>query len=274
MYGYIYKTTNLINNKVYIGQHISKEYDKNYIGSGVLLWKAINKYGKENFKNELICECIDQKDSDEKEKFYIKKYKVLLGTNCYNIMNGGKYGATPEYWTEVSRQKFSKKISDIRHSKKFKKYFEDTRKERSKKQSIAMKGHKPSKESRQKASISNRGQKRSNETKQKMKDVWHDTHSSDYKQHATNLGRKAIYKDNIIKFVNINNIEEYLNKGYKLGNSKNRKENLSKESIKKRQESHKGKTPWNKGLSKETSEILRKQSIQISNTLKNKYKNN
>ena len=40
MYGYIYITTNLINNKIYIGQHKSKNYDKKYLGSGLLLKRA------------------------------------------------------------------------------------------------------------------------------------------------------------------------------------------------------------------------------------------
>lgn len=45
----IYITTNLINGKIYIGQSIHS--NKNYLGSGVKLKKAIDKYGTENFKN-------------------------------------------------------------------------------------------------------------------------------------------------------------------------------------------------------------------------------
>lgn len=44
----IYKTTNLINGKIYIGQD-SKDRP-NYYGSGKLIHRAIKKYGKENFK--------------------------------------------------------------------------------------------------------------------------------------------------------------------------------------------------------------------------------
>ena len=53
-YGYIYKTTNLINGKIYIGQHKSNLFDSQYKGSGVILRKAFAKYGKENFKVEII----------------------------------------------------------------------------------------------------------------------------------------------------------------------------------------------------------------------------
>ena len=44
----IYKTTNLINGKIYIG--MSKNKKENYLGSGIYLKYAIDKYGKENFK--------------------------------------------------------------------------------------------------------------------------------------------------------------------------------------------------------------------------------
>ena len=54
MYGYIYETTNLINNKKYIGKRTSKKFLPNYLGSGVLITKAIEKYGKENFTVKLI----------------------------------------------------------------------------------------------------------------------------------------------------------------------------------------------------------------------------
>ena len=54
MYGYIYKTTNLINGKIYIGKHKSEKYDKNYYGSGKIISIAISKYDISNFKNELL----------------------------------------------------------------------------------------------------------------------------------------------------------------------------------------------------------------------------
>ena len=55
-YGFIYITTNNINGKKYIGQ---KKYDKEgkwktYLGSGIILNRAIKKYGAENFSKEII----------------------------------------------------------------------------------------------------------------------------------------------------------------------------------------------------------------------------
>lgn len=62
MYGYIYLTENLINGKKYIGQHRCTEFDTKYYGSGVLLSKAIQKYGKEHFKVTVLCECFSEEE--------------------------------------------------------------------------------------------------------------------------------------------------------------------------------------------------------------------
>lgn len=91
MIGYIYKTTNLINGKIYIGQHKvdSNIFDNNYFGSGKLLLEAIKKYGKENFKCELIEWCKSEDELNKKEIYYIAAYKSLVTYNNYNISDGG-----------------------------------------------------------------------------------------------------------------------------------------------------------------------------------------
>lgn len=52
-YGYIYKTTNLINGRIYIGLKTG-EFNSDYFGSGVLIKRAIKKYGKENFRIRVL----------------------------------------------------------------------------------------------------------------------------------------------------------------------------------------------------------------------------
>jgi hypothetical protein len=52
--GYVYKTTNLNNGRCYIGKRTKPIFDENYFGSGAALQSAIKKYGKENFKVEIL----------------------------------------------------------------------------------------------------------------------------------------------------------------------------------------------------------------------------
>lgn len=87
---YIYLTTNLVNGKKYIGQHNGDIKDA-YLGSGVLLVKAIKKYGKENFKKEILEECAIT-ELDEKEKYWIAYYNALEDENFYNLSKGGQKG--------------------------------------------------------------------------------------------------------------------------------------------------------------------------------------
>ena len=83
----IYKTTNLINGNFYIGQ--DSKNNPLYLGSGKLLNRAIEKYGKENFIKEII-ECCDSKQHlDEREIFWILELNPV-----YNIAKGGSGGDT------------------------------------------------------------------------------------------------------------------------------------------------------------------------------------
>ena len=92
---FIYKTVNLVNNKEYIGQHTTNNINDNYLGSGSILSKSIQKYGKENFKREIIEKCKSIEELNKKEIFYIKKYNTLI-PNGYNIRNGGNYSPMSE----------------------------------------------------------------------------------------------------------------------------------------------------------------------------------
>ena len=92
MYGYIYITKNNVNGKQYIGKHKNSEFDSKYIGSGIMLQKAIRKYGIENFSCNLICECYSREELNNKEKEYIKEYNAVESNMFYNIAYGGEGG--------------------------------------------------------------------------------------------------------------------------------------------------------------------------------------
>ena len=66
---YVYKTTNIENQKIYIGVHKSKDIENDsYIGSGYILKKSITKYGKESFKRELLFEFDTPEEAFAKER--------------------------------------------------------------------------------------------------------------------------------------------------------------------------------------------------------------
>lgn len=94
-YGFIYITTNHINGKKYIGQRIySRTGWKTYLGSGIVLNRAIKKYGKENFSKEIIEECDSKEHLDEREIYWISYYNAIKSRNFYNIASGGDGGNT------------------------------------------------------------------------------------------------------------------------------------------------------------------------------------
>jgi len=86
----IYKITNLINHKVYIGKDAT--CDKNYYGSGVFIKSAIKKYGKKNFMKEIIDRCDSYEELSVKEKYWISFYRER--EELYNIADGGDGGDT------------------------------------------------------------------------------------------------------------------------------------------------------------------------------------
>ena len=88
----IYKTTNLINGKFYIGQDANNQL--NYYGSGLLLSKAVSKYGIENFSKEILEYCISKEHLNEREIYWIKVLDARNHKIAYNIASGGSGGDT------------------------------------------------------------------------------------------------------------------------------------------------------------------------------------
>lgn len=81
----IYITTNIKNGKKYLGKDTKN--DPNYLGSGVILKLAIKKYGKENFKKEIIEVCQDQNELKLREKYWLDFYDAGNNRMFYNWHN-------------------------------------------------------------------------------------------------------------------------------------------------------------------------------------------
>ena len=89
---YVYKTTNLLNGKIYIGKSKYRPYYESYYGSGLIIEAAIKKYGKENFKKEILEEFETEEEAFMAEASYIQQYNSTNSEIGYNIDKGGPGG--------------------------------------------------------------------------------------------------------------------------------------------------------------------------------------
>jgi group I intron endonuclease len=101
----IYKTTNLINGKFYIGQDSNNNPE--YLGSGLFLNRAIKKYGEHNFVKEILEVCETKDELNEREKYWISKLNAK-GVG-YNIADGGHGGNT---YTDETKRRVSQIIKN------------------------------------------------------------------------------------------------------------------------------------------------------------------
>jgi len=112
----IYKTTNLLNNKIYIGLHATNDINDGYLGSGVFLKKAIKKYGYGNFKKEILYVFDNKKDMIIKEKEIVNE-DFILRKDTYNMSKGG-YGlstlSTEKRKIAIEKMKITKQSQDLK----------------------------------------------------------------------------------------------------------------------------------------------------------------
>lgn len=158
----IYRITNLINHKTYIGQHKYKKLDDSYMGSGVYIKRAVEKYGIENFKKEILVFNISNKEHvDLLEKTFITSERAK-GKAEYNIANGGQ-GSAGHKMSEKAKRKLSERNKGNQyhtghhHSEENKKKWSEERKGKYAGKNNPMYGRHLSEETKKKLSESHTG---------------------------------------------------------------------------------------------------------------------
>ncbi|ADI96404.1 putative GIY-YIG family Seg-like homing endonuclease [Acinetobacter phage Ac42] len=183
LYHFTYKTTNIVNNKIYFGIHSTNNLEDGYIGSGRVFRLAIAKYGKASFVREIL-EFFDTREEASLAESVLITEEHINSPDCYNVSFGGENSLFRH--SEATKAKISEKTKGSLNPRfghrwssedkeklagfKGKKHSEVTKAKISK----LHKGSKKSEETKAKISASNKGvsrglgKKHSEETKSKM----------------------------------------------------------------------------------------------------------
>ena len=92
---FIYRTTNLINGRYYLGMHSTNRLDDGYLGSGKRLYYELNKYGRDNFKFEIL-EQFDSREQLVQAEIDLITEQDVKDPNCLNLKQGGSGGFTEQ----------------------------------------------------------------------------------------------------------------------------------------------------------------------------------
>lgn len=156
----VYKHTNLINGKCYIGITSKNPYrrwrkDGSGYKSNSYFWNAIQKYGWSNFEHKILYQNLTQEQAEEREIEMIRYFRSNIHDFGYNIENGGHArGKVSESTREKLREaKLGSKLSD----------------ETKKKIGLSQKGKPKSEDHKKKIGDGNRGKKVSDKSKEKMR---------------------------------------------------------------------------------------------------------
>ena len=99
-YHFIYKTTNLLSGKYYIGMHSTDNMEDGYLGSGNRIKRSIKKYGTENFNREIL-EFVDTRELLAEREAEVVNLEEIAKEDCINLRVGGHGGLRDEEHRKV-----------------------------------------------------------------------------------------------------------------------------------------------------------------------------
>lgn len=241
MIGYIYKTTDRTNGKIYVGKKHSETFlGESYLGSGKILKNCIKVHGRQHFTVEMLDSADTLEELNQKERYYIKKYNSRDRSVGYNISEGGDGVIGVQAWNKGQTVSTNPKLAKSQQAKdNISKVLREKWKTEKKSQKSGFKCGKRTAE-----------QNKENSSRQ--------------------LGKRWMYLsdgENIIKrsCVLSENINKYLSLGYQFGRyfysqkawnkgqTKETNENLRKQSEKRKKSFHDGKSIGCYGLSGEAN---------------------
>jgi len=137
-YHFIYKTTNLLTGKYYIGMHSTDDLEDGYLGSGKRLRYSVRKYGKKNHQREIL-EFVDTREDLKAREKEVVSLDEIAKEDCMNLKEGGDGGFVSEehrnnfinsggpvvFAKRLKEDKEYRKIHSKRSSDKMKKQHEE-----------------------------------------------------------------------------------------------------------------------------------------------------
>lgn len=93
----IYEIKNKLNGMIYVGKHVTNDINDSYMGSGLKIRRAIEKYGIENFEKTILFECSSEEEMNKKEAEIVNE-NFIARDDVYNVMLGGDGG-----WNTVNK---------------------------------------------------------------------------------------------------------------------------------------------------------------------------